>query len=163
MFNISRFHIFLNMATLRIRRYTTEDYPYICALDAPLFPGMGGPVLFRHIEELFPALFLVAEIADTHEIVGFILGGIHLDEPEVGKLIRIGVAPGFQRKDCGTRLTTELLRLLKERGVKLVHLTVAETNEPAVRFYTKLGFTKRLRAEKYFYPGIPRLVLEIEV
>ncbi|MBU3833210.1 MAG: GNAT family N-acetyltransferase [Candidatus Methanocorpusculum faecipullorum] len=146
------------MESIRVRPYSSADYPSICELDAPLFAGMGGPVLFRHIEELFPSLFFVAENAEK-DIIGYILGGIHLDDPKTGKLIRIGVVQNYQRKECGTKLTEALFSAMKERNVTAVHLTVAETNKPAIAFYQKIGFIQKERIQNYFYPTTPRLVL----
>lgn len=146
------------MESIRVRPYTSADYSRICELDAPLFPGMGGPVLFRHIEELFPSLFFVAE-NDAGNIIGYILGGIHLEDSATGKLIRIGVVPNYQRRECGTKLTGTLFAEMKRRGVTAVHLTVAETNTPAITFYKKIGFVQKERIAEYFYPATPRLVL----
>lgn len=146
------------MEFIRVRPYTTADYPFICELDAPLFAWMGGPVLFRHIEELFPSLFFVAENSEK-DIIGYILGGIHLDDAATGKLIRIGVVPDHQRMECGTKLTETLFSAMKQRGVTAVHLTVAETNIPAIAFYRKIGFVQKERIQNYFYPDTPRLVL----
>jgi len=151
------------MEQIRVRNYTTADYADICRLDAHLFAGMGGHVLFRHIEELFPSLFFVAEDAQTREIIGYILGGIHLDDPNTGKLIRIGVKSEFQRIEVGTELATTLFAEMKKHEVKKVHLTVAETNTTALSFYMKNGFGIQKRVEKYFYPDTPRLVLEKEL
>ncbi|MDV0443832.1 GNAT family N-acetyltransferase [Methanorbis rubei] len=146
------------MQSVRIRPYTSADYSRICELDAPLFAGMGGPILFRHIEELFPSLFFVAE-NESGGIIGYILGGVHLDNKTVGKLIRIGVVSNYQRKECGTMLSDALFRELRNHGVTSVHLTVAETNLPAITFYKKLGFVQKERFASYFYPDIPRLSL----
>ncbi|MDE2443649.1 MAG: N-acetyltransferase [Methanocorpusculum sp.] len=146
------------MESIRVRPYTTADYPLICELDAPLFSGMGGPVLFRHIEELFPSLFFIAENPDG-KIIGYILGGIHLDDAATGKLIRIGVVPNYQRMECGTKLTETLFSTMRRRGVAAVHLTVAETNIQAIAFYQKIGFTQKERIQNYFYPDTARLVL----
>ena len=140
------------MESIRVRPYSSADYPSICELDAPLFAGMGGPVLFRHIEELFPSLFFVADNSED-EIIGYILGGIHLDDPNTGKLIRIGVVPNY------TKLTEALFSAMKQRNVTAIHLTVAETNKPAIAFYQKIGFIQKERIQNYFYPNIPRLVL----
>ena len=48
---------------------------------------------------------------------------------------------------------------MKERNVTAVHLTVAETNKPAIAFYQKIGFMQKERIQNYFYPTTPRLVL----
>ena len=110
------------------------------------------------MEELFPSLFFVAENAEK-DIIGSILGGIHRDDPKTGKLIRIGVVQNYQRKECGTKLTEALFSAMKERNVTAVHLTVAETNKPAIAFYQKIGFMQKERIQNYFYPTTPRLVL----
>ncbi|MBE6506453.1 MAG: GNAT family N-acetyltransferase [Methanocorpusculum parvum] len=143
---------------ITIRNFTDSDYQVLCELDAPMFSGMGGPILFRHIQELFGELFFVAEFEG--KIIGYVLGGVHLEDAKKGKLIRIGVSHGYQRKECGTKLTEALFAQMKKRGVKSVHVTVSEENLPALSFYTKIGFTKTEERENYFYPDIPRLVLE---
>jgi len=143
--------------TIHIRNYISSDYPAVCRVDGPLFPGMGGEVLVRHIEELFGPLFFVAE--DNGKIIGYILGGIHLDNPKVAKLIRIGVEHTNQHKSCGTLLTSALLTKMKEMGVENVHLTVAEDNIPAQKFYHKIGFTLAEKRSNYFYPDRSRLIL----
>ena len=148
------------MEPFQVRPYTSADYPALCRLDAVLFEGMGGHVLFRHIEELFRDLFFVAETIGTQEIVGYILGGVHFDDPKIGKLIRIGVKSDFRRIEAGTQLTSALFCEMRKHGVKKVHLTVADTNSAAVSFYLKNGFLIKNRVDKYFYPDISRLILE---
>lgn len=148
------------MEPFRVRPYTSADYPALCRLDAILFEGMGGHVLFRHIEELFPDFFFAAETTETQEIIGYILGGIHFSDPKIGKLIRIGVKNDFRRRDAGTRLISALFCEMRKNGVKKVHLTVADTNSAAVTFYLKNGFYIKNREENYFYPDISRLILE---
>jgi len=148
------------MEPFRVRPYISADYSALCRLDAVLFEGMGGHVLFRHIEELFPDLFFVAETEEKQEIIGYILGGIHFNDPKTGKLIRIGVKSDFQRRDAGTGLISALFCEMRKNGVKKVHLTVADTNSAAVAFYLKNGFFIKNREERYFYPDIPRLILE---
>lgn len=151
------------MEHILVRSFTTQDYIELCELDAPMFTDMGGYVLFRHIQELFGSLFFVAVDTDTNKIVGYILGGVHLDEPEVGKLIRIGVAPAYQRHECGTKLCAALFDALRSYGVRRVHLTTAESNTAAVSFYKKTGFVQTGYVKNYFYPDIARLIFEKEI
>lgn len=143
---------------ITIRNFEDSDYHSLCELDAPLFSGMGGPILFRHVQDLFGSLFFVAEC--NGKVIGYILGGIHIEDKRIGKLIRIGVGKGYQRKDCGTKLTAALFEKMREFGVESVHLTVAENNIPALSFYKKIGFMQTDARDNYFYPDVPRLVLE---
>ncbi|MDO5843924.1 MAG: GNAT family N-acetyltransferase, partial [Methanocorpusculum sp.] len=99
----------------------------------------------------------------TNKIVGYLMGGIHSDDENTGKLIRIGVTDGYQRIGCGAKLTSALFDEMKKSGVKKVHLTVAEDNFPAISFYKKIGFAEKKRVEKYFYPNVPRLIFEKEI
>ena len=61
----------------------------------------------------------------------------HLDEntPELA----ISVLPDYRSQDVGTMLMNRLFELLCERGYKRTSLSVQQNN-PAVRFYERLGY-----------------------
>ncbi|HJJ42327.1 MAG TPA: N-acetyltransferase [Methanocorpusculum sp.] len=151
------------MENIQIRRYCQDDYESVCLADIPLFNGMGGYVLFRHMSELFPSLFFVAETVGSKKIVGYILGGIHLDNGKKGKIVRIGVSRGYQRMGCGTELISRIISEMKKYEITSVHLTVAVDNNPAISFYKKCGFKKTSEDKKYLYLNTPRYIFEKEI
>jgi mycothiol synthase len=77
-------------------------------------------------------------------------------EEPVGEVYVVGVDPDAHGGGLGTALTLAGLRYLKARGLHQVMLYVDEDNEPAIRVYQNLGFT-RWRADAMYRrpPGRP--------
>ena len=70
--------------------------------------------------------------------------GTHLPEAE---LLSIAVAPAWRKRGVGEMLTADLIRRLGERGDRELKVVVASDNEPANRFYARLGFTPATQVE----------------
>ena len=62
-------------------------------------------------------------------------------DPAMGEIYVVGVDPDAQGGGLGKALTLAGLQHLREQQVKEVMLYVESDNAPAVRVYTKLGFT----------------------
>jgi mycothiol synthase len=77
-------------------------------------------------------------------------------EEPVGEVYVVGADPDAHGGGLGTALTLAGLRYLKARGLHQVMLYVDEDNEPAIRMYQDLGFT-RWRADAMYRrpPGRP--------
>ncbi len=90
-------------------------------------------------------IFLVAEILG--EVAGYM--GLYrvLDE---GDVTNITVAEGYRRQGIGQALLTEMLRLLQEKGIRLVNLEVRAGNKGAIALYEKMGF-QTIGCRKNFY------------
>ena len=58
------------------------------------------------------------------------------------ELARVVVAPSMQGKGLSKRLVTEAENLLRQRGVKVVHLLAAVKNIPANRCYASCGYVR---------------------
>jgi len=71
-------------------------------------------------------------------------GASHLPEAE---LLSIAVAPGWRRRGVGEMLAGDLLRRLGEGGAGELKVVVSGDNEPANRFYERLGFRPVARLE----------------
>jgi mycothiol synthase len=139
--------------TLRAFRPGVDDAAWL-ALNAAAFadhPEQGqwtADDLQRRMAELWfdPAGFLLAERPDQQDrLVGFHWTKVHGDpahghEP-IGEVYVVGVADSERGRGLGRALTIAGLRHLRSRGLPAAMLYVEEENEPAIRLYTKLGFT----------------------
>jgi mycothiol synthase len=84
-----------------------------------------------------PSGFFLAE--REGRLVGFHWTKVHT--PVLGEVYVVGVDPDAQGGGLGRALTLAGLQHLREQQVKEVMLYVESDNAPAVRVYTKLGFT----------------------
>jgi ribosomal-protein-alanine N-acetyltransferase len=87
---------------------------------------------------------LLAKEADT--VCGFAMSRWVLDTEE---LLMIGVARDRQRKNVGTRLLDETIRLAREEGRSQLFLEVRDGNG-AHDFYCRLGFAPIGRRKNYY-------------
>ncbi len=85
-----------------------------------------------------PEGFLLAFDANG-ELAGFHWTKVHT--PALGEVYVVGVDPDRQGGGLGKALTLAGLQHLRQQGVEEVMLYVEADNAPAVRVYTKLGFT----------------------
>jgi ribosomal protein S18 acetylase RimI-like enzyme/ubiquinone/menaquinone biosynthesis C-methylase UbiE len=96
---------------------------------------------------------VVAEDLETGKIVGAAwtriipaYGHLDKDTPELA----ISILPKFRGRRVGTMLMNRLFELLRERGFKRTSLSVQQNN-PAVRFYKRLGY--KITDEKIDHAG----------
>ncbi|SFN01306.1 ribosomal protein S18-alanine N-acetyltransferase [Thermodesulforhabdus norvegica] len=80
-------------------------------------------------------------------IAGYVCSNIIHGELHVNN---IGIAPSFQNRGYGTGLMVKLLEEARERGARIVHLEVRESNFSALHLYRKLGFRVRGRRPGYY-------------
>ena len=60
---------------------------------------------------------------------------------EAAELEKIYVLPEFKGMGLGKSALSEIIKILKKKGKKILFLCVIDTNADAIAFYTKLGFT----------------------
>jgi [ribosomal protein S18]-alanine N-acetyltransferase len=80
------------------------------------------------------------------QITGFALSRYVLDEAE---LLLLAVAPSAQRSGIGAALLSQMISLLHQHKVRRLHLEVRADN-PALRFYTRLGFAQVGHRRDYY-------------
>ena len=102
------------------------------------------------------ALDAVAFVAlEDDEAVGFIAGfvgrfregAMRWDVDDTVTLARAWVAPVVRRRGVGRALAEGVKDWARARGATTLETQVTENNEPAVRFYTGLGFADTGRRE----------------
>jgi ribosomal protein S18 acetylase RimI-like enzyme len=72
------------------------------------------------------------------------------------QLISMWTAPTHRHQGIGRQLINEILNWAHLRNARTLLLMVTSNNEPAIRFYERLGFTKTGRTEPY--PNDPAVI-----
>ena len=141
---------------MRIRAYKPSDEAAVidlwqrCGLLAPQNNPRAD--IQRKLDDS-PELFLVG-ILDS-ELVATVMVGY---EGHRGCINYLAVAPHFQKRGHGRQLMAHVEDLLREQGCPKINLLIRTTNQPAIAFYQRLGFTcddvvsmgKRLATDKPF-------------
>jgi ribosomal protein S18 acetylase RimI-like enzyme len=84
--------------------------------------------------------------------------GSFLDEgdPTRAQLISMWTAPTHRGQGVGRFLVDEVAAWARQRGARTLQLMVTSVNEPAMRFYERLGFTRTGRTGPY--PNDPNVI-----
>jgi ribosomal protein S18 acetylase RimI-like enzyme len=79
------------------------------------------------------------------------IAGSFLDEIDSVRahLISMWTAPAYRRSGIGRMLVDEIAAWARQRGAETLQLMVTSSNEPAILFYRRLGFTQTGRTEPY--------------
>jgi ribosomal protein S18 acetylase RimI-like enzyme len=85
---------------------------------------------------------------------------LHQNDPTRAHLVSMWTAPTHRQQGIGRLLVGEVLKWAHGRNARILLLMVTSNNEPAMRFYQRLGFTRTGRTEAY--PNDPA-VLEYEM
>lgn len=83
-------------------------------------------------------------------------GFLNEDDRTRALLVSMWTAPAHRRKAIGRRLVDQVLEWARRRNAKTLFLMVTCTNDPAIRFYETLGFTRTGLTDPY--PNDPALI-----
>lgn len=138
---------------IEIRQMVLDDLSEVWHIGEKIFTPSYLPFTYRtwNVDELMslfcddPELCLVAEDANTKNIVGFALGVI-LKRPmspwTYGYFNWIGVKKIRQKSGVGKRLYAELEKRFKQKGARIALVDVESSNHTGIHFVDKLGFKK---------------------
>jgi RsiW-degrading membrane proteinase PrsW (M82 family)/ribosomal protein S18 acetylase RimI-like enzyme len=138
--------------TMALRKAYPHDIPLIRDLAFKIWPVTYESILTKdQLDYMLGLLYSEAKLAedmqkgsefvmlyDGVQPIGF--AAIGLTEPQVYKLHKIYVLPGYQGKGAGKFIINELITAIKRKGATTLLLNVNRHN-PAKGFYEKLGFT----------------------
>ncbi len=113
------------------RRSLGEEYP---------------PSLFMDIHGWWPDGFIVVKRGG--EIVGFVAGVV--SAPRRARVLMLAVEDVYRGRGIGTALMDEFTRRCVARGISSVELEVRVSNEGAIRFYKRLGYTIRYLLPRFY-------------
>lgn len=84
--------------------------------------------------------------------------GAFLDakDPSQALLVSMWTAPEHRQQGTGRLLVDAVVRWAQERGARTLLLMVTSNNDPAMRFYERLGFARTGRTEPY--PNDPDVI-----
>lgn len=97
--------------------------------------------------------FLAMDGATPCGIVGSFLDQ---NDPTRAQLVAMWTAPTHRQQGIGRLLVNEVLSWARRRSASTLLLMVTSNNEPAIRFYERLGFTRTERTEPY--PNDPAVI-----
>lgn len=114
---------------------------------------------YERMTHLPGALALVCETETG--VTGFLLARQVADEAEV---LNLAVLRESRRKGQAAALLTTALEQFRDSGVLRIFLEVRESNQPAIAFYTKHGFTRSGRRKAYYRsPVEDALCMELKI
>jgi ribosomal-protein-alanine N-acetyltransferase len=138
------------MNPIQIRSMTLLDLMAVTKIDSLCFPHPWPKEEF--VKELTKNRFARYYTCKMNKkIIGFLGLWIIFEDAHIST---IAVAPDYMRKGIGTLLAKFAIKLAKDNGCNKVILEVRKSNEPAMRFYEKLGFAF-VNTKKNFYSHPP--------
>lgn len=140
-----------------IRKATAEDINHVVKLESEYSPASHKKQQYE--AELSNALsyFYVAVDPSTDEIIGYVIFWIIENLIEIHQ---ITVKEIYRRSGVGHTLMKTVLQKAREESVEQIYLEVRKSNQNAIAFYRKLGFTESgFRKTYYQNPVDDALVL----
>jgi len=123
---------------------------------------------YREIHERYPDAFFVAEVEG--KIVGYIMcrmesgvSNFGLRWVKRGHIVSISVLAANRRQGIGTKLVQQAIEaLITKYNAKEVILEVRINNEPAIRLYESLGFTRNRTLKAYYRNGDAAILMSVK-
>ncbi len=81
-------------------------------------------------------------------IVGFIAGVV--TAPKQARVLMLAVREAHRSRGIGTALMAEFTDRCLDRGLKSIELEVRVSNEGAIRFYRRLGYSIRYLLPRFY-------------
>ena len=141
-----------------IRQFERGDLLDVIEIEEGVYgSGAYRPLFLRQLYDLFPALIWVA--AADGRIVGHLCGAVAEDR-RTGWIVNAGVLARYRRQGIGRALLEHGMTSLVAAGVETVMVTADESNQPAIRLYTDMGFQQIGVEADYYGDGRDRLIFE---
>jgi len=136
-----------SLENVTIRALKTEDLDAIVEIDKRVLGEDRKNYWERKLKLTNSKSSQVSLVAEVEgEVVGFILGdvsGWEFGVPEtIGWMDTIGVDPAYQKRGIAKALAHELIKNLKEIGVRTIYTLVSWDDWDLLQFFHAMGFTR---------------------
>ncbi len=151
-----------------LRTFRGEDLNKVMAINFECLPENYSSSFYRELFSRFPETFIIAEVEG--EIQGYIMCRVergfsklrNLSPSRLLHVVSIAVRESYRRRGMAKALMFEAMK----RGpvtyeVTECYLEVRVGNEPAVKLYEGLGFTKTKRNYGYYLDGEDAWVMSL--
>ncbi len=139
----------------RIRKMESGDIPIVSEIERNSFPSPWSELSFR--SELRNPMTECIVADASGEIIGYLCVSMVLDEAH---LLTFGVSPLWRRRGVGRSMMVYILDMLRGSGIRNLFLEVRPSNQPAIRLYESLGFSRiGLRRGYYSFPREDAIVM----
>jgi len=138
------------MVVITLRQYSDRYINDIIDIVARSLNEHYDPSIYKSLSQFWPDGFIVATL-DNIQAVGFLLGVI-IDGEET-RILMFAVKEGYRNNGIGKMLMNTFLQYSSNIGARRVSLEVRVSNNVAINFYTKFGFTKKSILPHYYSDG----------
>lgn len=117
---------------------------------------------YRYFLHNWPNLCFVARVGER--TVGSIVCKAEKemdDDPYTGYIAMLAVDTTYRKHGIGTALASRAIEAMRDLGCDEVVLETEVTNGGALNLYTKLGFSKNERLNKYYLNGVDAYRLKL--
>jgi predicted N-acetyltransferase YhbS len=135
------------LQNIKIRLLKKDDLEAIVKIDEKILRENRRDYWERKLELMNNKSNQVSLVAEVEgNVVGFILGdvsGWEFGVPDtVGWIDTIGIDPVYQKQGLATALAQELIKKLKEVGVRAIYTLVSWNDWDLLQFFHAMGFTR---------------------
>ena len=132
-----------------IRRFRAEDLPYVIRLVEGVFKERYDIAMYMNLFQSWPDGFQVAESDGL--VVASVLGMI--SGPGQCRVLLLGVEPRFWGQGLGSQLMWTFMKAAVALPADSVTLELRMSNQRALAFYYRLGFTVTGMIPNYYKDG----------
>lgn len=136
--------------TIEIRMASAGDAELLARIHAECFEDHWPAVSFRSLLDGAGVFGLVAGRSAGPQISSFIVVRIAVDDAEI---LTLATLPAARGSGFASGLIRAAMEQAKNRGALSLFLEVAETNQPGLRLYKKLGFKQLAVRPGYYESG----------
>ncbi len=136
-----------------IRKSKKDDFGGIKRLEHCCFTSdaFDDELLWQMLDETCDFLTWVAELTSKNILIGYI--SLYLDAENEGTIVSLCVDPLHRHQGIGTELLQAVINHARNSNFRRLILTVATSNNAAIRLYNKMGFSIRGRIPRYYSSG----------